>query len=121
MATAVTQPATGIASIDGLLVGTKWSGSITFSFPQLATDYPSPYADLSGHDLTTAFSPVSAQQQAAVYAILLGQATAGVTNVMRATSLTSFIAPLIGFSGNDGSGDIRIGQSNNTTFVPTSE
>ena len=39
MATSVNQGSVGDAYIDGLLIGTKWSGSFTFSFPQVTGDY----------------------------------------------------------------------------------
>ena len=43
MATAVNVNATNNAEIDGLLGGTKWSGTITYSFPDSSGDYPTNY------------------------------------------------------------------------------
>ena len=39
MATAVYVSATNNAEIDGLLSGVKWSGTITYSFPDAPSDY----------------------------------------------------------------------------------
>lgn len=103
MATAVTQGATGTPNIDGLLSGVKWGGGFTFSFPTATSQYPVGYGPETG----AGFAAVSSQEQAAVKAIMLG--TAG-TNVVKATSLASFI--LTGVSqASGGAGDIRIAQS----------
>ena len=40
MATAVSQAATGNPYIDGVLSGVKWSGTVTYSFPDSPSDYP---------------------------------------------------------------------------------
>jgi len=40
-----TQPATGNRDIDGLLSGSRWSGTVTFGFPDSASDYPAGYGD----------------------------------------------------------------------------
>src|SRR4051794_15484510 len=69
-ATSVGQGATGNAYIDGLLIGSKWSGTVTFSFPDLGSRYSSPYA--SGEN-TTGFDQVSLQVREAARSILLGQ------------------------------------------------
>jgi serralysin len=112
MATAVNQGATGDAFIDGLLIGTKWSGSFTFSFPQLATDYQ------AGNEETATFSPVSFQQREATRAIMTGQTFGATTNVMKATNVNSFIGVSVSEAGGlgnglNGAGDIRLGTSPN--------
>ena len=67
MATAVFQGATGNRYIDGVLSGAKWSGSVTYSFPNLASDYP---ADYGFGEQFNDFKQVSAQQQVAIHSIM---------------------------------------------------
>jgi serralysin len=111
MATAVGQGATGDDYIDGLLSGVKWNGSFTYSFPQLASQYQ------AGNPETATFTPVTFQQREATRAIMSGQTfSAATTNVMRATSVNSFVAVAVteaGGLGNglNGTGDIRLGES----------
>lgn len=70
MATAVNVSATNNAEIDGLLSGAKWSGTITYSFPDAASDYANPYSGGSSEPTTSGFSTVPTQIQAAInYAI----------------------------------------------------
>jgi serralysin len=64
MATAVTITKTGNNDIDGLLYGTKWTGTVTYSFPNSATAYGTGYGQ--GEPTATGFGQVSAQQQQAV-------------------------------------------------------
>ena len=69
MATVVTVGATGNAEIDGLLFGTKWSGTITYSFPNSSNTYVAGYGD--GEPLNGfAQTPVQ-MQQAIAYAVAL--------------------------------------------------
>lgn len=117
-ASAIGQGATGNNYIDGLLIGTRWNGAFTYSFPQLSTDYPAGY---SGEN-TTNFAPVTFQQREATRAALNGQTFSGTVNVMRATNLASFIATGVGEAGGlgnglNGAGDIRLGES--TAANPT--
>ncbi|PSO16017.1 M10 family metallopeptidase C-terminal domain-containing protein [Bradyrhizobium sp. MOS003] len=70
MATAVNVSATNNAEIDGLLSGAKWSGTITYSFPDATSDYANPYSGGNGEPTTSGFSAVPTQIQAAInYAI----------------------------------------------------
>ncbi|MBR0791458.1 matrixin family metalloprotease [Bradyrhizobium manausense] len=95
MATAVSVSATNNADIDGLLAGTKWSGTISYSFPTSSSTYGS-YSGGDGEPTTSGFSAAPVQMQAAInYAIALIQ---GYTNA----SIT--------YNGN-GSADIMIAQS----------
>ncbi|WOH68172.1 M10 family metallopeptidase C-terminal domain-containing protein [Bradyrhizobium sp. BWA-3-5] len=95
MATAVGVTQTNNAEIDGLLGGTKWSGTISYSFPDSPSDYPANYYG-NGEPTTSGFaSAPAAMQQAIIYAISL---IAGYTNA-------SFQ-----FAGTNGA-DIAIAQS----------
>ena len=68
MALETTQGATGNAQVDGLLSGYKWTGVISYSFPDSASDYPS-YPNPTALQY---FSAVSAlQRQAAINAFNL--------------------------------------------------
>lgn len=68
MALETTQGATGDAQVDGLLSGYKWTGVISFSFPDSASDYPA-YPNPAAVQY---FSSVSAlQRQAAINAFNL--------------------------------------------------
>ncbi|WP_247361584.1 MULTISPECIES: M10 family metallopeptidase C-terminal domain-containing protein [unclassified Bradyrhizobium] len=72
MATAVNVSATNNAEIDGLLSGYKWSGTITYSFPDAASDYASSYSGGSGEPTKSGFASAPSQMQAAInYAIRL--------------------------------------------------
>ncbi len=70
MATAVSVTATNNAEIDGLLAGVKWSGAISYSFPDASSDYAVGYG--SGEPTATGFSQAPGQMQAAInYAVSL--------------------------------------------------
>ena len=76
MATAVGVTQTNNPEIDGLLRGTKWSGTISYSFPDSPSDYSAGYGN--GEPTTSGFSSApAAMQQAIHYAISL---IAGYTN-----------------------------------------
>ena len=96
MAVETTQAATGAAQIDGLLSGYKWTGVISYSFPDSASDYP-------GYPNPTAvqyFSAVSAlQKQAAIDAF----------NLVASYTNAQFVN-----NGTDTS-DMRIGQTSDPT------
>ena len=70
MATSVTVSKTNNADIDGLLSGYKWSGAITYSFPDAASDYANPYSGGSSEPTLSGFASAPTQMQAAInYAI----------------------------------------------------
>jgi serralysin len=86
LATAVNVNATGNADIDGLLAGTKWSGAITYSFPDSASDYPSFNYSQKNEPGVPGFTKAPAAMQAATdYAIGLIQ---GYTNIQISKSPT---------------------------------
>src|SRR3954468_19125392 len=81
LATAVNVSATNNAEIDGLLSGYKWSGTITYSFPDAASDYASSYTGGSGEPTKSGFASAPGQMQAAInYAIglILGYTNASI-------------------------------------------
>lgn len=70
MANAVNVSATNNADIDGMLSGYKWSGTITYSFPDSPSDYPNPYSGGGSEPTTSGFASAPGQMQAAInYAI----------------------------------------------------
>ena len=96
MATAVSVSATNNAEIDGLLSGYKWTGTISYSFPDSPSDYSNPYYGGSSEPTTSGFASAPTQMQAAItYAIGL---ILGYTNAT------------IPFNGT-GSADIMVAQS----------
>jgi serralysin len=116
-ATRIDQGATGNAYIDGLLSGDKWSGQISFSFPDAASRYPTPYGDA---EPTTGFAQASLQLREAARSILLGDNVFHGNNVSTYGSFWDVIAPSIVESGglgngnagtNSGLGDIRLAES----------
>lgn len=81
MATTVTVSRTNNADIDGLLSGYKWSGAITYSFPDSSSDYANPYSGGSSEPTTSGFASAPTQMQAAInYAIglILSYTNAGI-------------------------------------------
>ncbi|QWG14867.1 M10 family metallopeptidase C-terminal domain-containing protein [Bradyrhizobium sediminis] len=95
MATAVSVSSTGNPEIDGLLGGSRWTGTITYSFPDSPSDYPANYYG-DGEPTTAGFASAPlAMQQAITYAFAL---IAGYTNAT------------IQFAGTNGA-DIAIAQS----------
>ncbi|RXG97733.1 M10 family metallopeptidase C-terminal domain-containing protein [Bradyrhizobium zhanjiangense] len=70
MATAVSVTKTNNADIDGMLSGYKWSGVITYSFPDSSSDYANPYTGGSSEPTTSGFASAPTQMQVAInYAI----------------------------------------------------
>jgi Ca2+-binding RTX toxin-like protein len=66
-ANAVGVGSTGNQNIDGLLSGSAWSGTVTYSFPDSASDYVSGY----GYgEPTNGFAQISATQQQSVHKIM---------------------------------------------------
>jgi serralysin len=95
LATAVSVSRTNNAEIDGLLSGTRWSGSISYSFPDSPSDYPGNYYG-DGEPTTSGFTMApSAMQQAIVYALGL---------------ISSYTNATFQYNGN-GSADIMVAQS----------
>ncbi|MDE5443681.1 matrixin family metalloprotease [Bradyrhizobium sp. CSA207] len=81
MATAVTVSQTNNADIDGMLSGYKWSGTISYSFPDAPSDYASPYSGGDSEPTTAGFASAPTQMQAAInYAIglILGYTNASI-------------------------------------------
>ncbi|MBI5318632.1 M10 family metallopeptidase C-terminal domain-containing protein, partial [Bradyrhizobium sp.] len=79
MATAVGVSATNNPEIDGLLGGTKWSGSITYSFPDSTSDYPASGYSPDNEPAVSGFSSAPAAMQSAInYAVGLIK---GYTNI----------------------------------------
>ncbi|MEW6149424.1 MAG: M10 family metallopeptidase C-terminal domain-containing protein [Bradyrhizobium sp.] len=81
MATAVNVSATNNAEIDGLLSGYKWTGTITYSFPDAPGDYSNPYSGGDSEPTTSGFASVPTQIQAAInYAVglILGYTNANI-------------------------------------------
>src|SRR5258705_4271082 len=70
LATAVSASATNNPEIDGLLGGTKWSGTITYSFADSSSDYVGGYG--SGEPVAAGVlqAPL-AMQQTITYAVAL--------------------------------------------------
>lgn len=94
MATVGFVSATGVQDIDGLLSGVKWIGTLTYSFPDSASDYPN-YNGF-GEPTASGFGQVTTQQQQTVHTIL--SLVADYTNLE------------IVYAGTNSS-DIRIAQS----------
>lgn len=81
MATSVTVSATNNAEIDGLLSGSKWTGTISYSFPDAASDYAYPYSGGNSEPTSAGFASAPTQMQAAInYAIglILGYTNASI-------------------------------------------
>ncbi|MET4347019.1 hypothetical protein ABIC08_007764 [Bradyrhizobium sp. RT9b] len=96
MTTSVTVSATNNADIDGLLSGSKWTGTISYSFPDAASDYASPYSGGNSEPTSAGFASAPTQMQAAInYAIGL---------------ILSYTNASIQYNGT-GSADIMIAQS----------
>jgi hypothetical protein len=94
LATAATVTRTNNAEIDGLLSGTKWTGPITYSFPDSPSDYLPGYS--ASNEPTTGFARTPAAEQAAInYAVGL---------------IRSYTNASIQYAGA-GSADIQIAQS----------
>jgi serralysin len=96
LATAVSVSATNNADIDGMLAGVKWTGTITYSFPDSPSDYANPYTYGHNEPTTSGFAQAPSQMQAAInYAIGL---ILGYTNAT------------ISYAGTNGA-DIMVAQS----------
>lgn len=87
------QSATGSAEIDGVLSGYRWSGTVTYSFPDAGADYASGYG--YGEPTAAGFAQISAAQQTASHAanLLDGGAGSDILPAERATTSSSTAAP----------------------------
>jgi serralysin len=95
LASAVSVARTSNPEIDGLLGGSRWSGTVTYSFPASPSDYPASYSSDS-EPTTTGFATAPAAMQTATnYAVAL---------------ISSYTNIAIQFAGSNGS-DIAIAQS----------
>jgi serralysin len=95
LATVVAASSTNNPEIDGLLGGARWSGTITYSFPDSPNDYPTNYYG-DGEPTKAGFSSAPlAIQQAITYAFTL---------------ISSYTNATIQFAGTNGA-DIAIAQS----------
>lgn len=95
MATAVSVSATNNPEIDGLLSGYKWSGTISYSFPDSPSDYITNYSS-DNEPTTSGFSSAPVQMQTATtYAVGL---------------ISSYTNATFTFNGT-GSADIAVAQS----------
>ncbi|MCK1380215.1 M10 family metallopeptidase C-terminal domain-containing protein, partial [Bradyrhizobium sp. 24] len=128
MATAVNVSATNNAEIDGLLSGYKWTGTITYSFPDAASDYASPYSGGSSEPTTSGFASAPSQMQAAInYAIglILGYTNANIqyagtngADIMVAQSPAASPTSYAYYPGNYASGgDIWFGTAYNYSLA----
>jgi serralysin len=101
----------GPSGTEALIYGTRWLGSVTYSFPNGLGDFaggPAPYE-------AEAFAPATARQAEAVRATLTGNGSGPqVMNTMSVTALTGLeIGQVAG-----GAGDLRVAQSGR---VPTAQ
>ncbi|HEX2726496.1 MAG TPA: M10 family metallopeptidase, partial [Beijerinckiaceae bacterium] len=113
-ATAVLVGFTGQQNIDGLLWGTRWSGAITYSFPDARADYEVTYSEAD-----YGFGAVSFSQQQAARYILEGTSAYSGGPKMGLTALESFTEASISDAGFNGA-DIRIaksGEANPTAYA----
>lgn len=99
---------TGNVAVDGLLDGSMWSGTISYSFPNASGDYESAYG--SGEP-TDGFGSVSVAQIQAARFILEGWSALPGGPRMALTPVEGFTAAVFYDAGRDGA-DIRIAQSN---------
>ncbi len=97
--------ATGIRNIDALLSGYRWTGPITYSFPDVRSDYENRYAEVAA----PGFGPITPEQQQVARIVLEGSngATGSVSSL---TSFEGFTAASISDAGSNGA-DIRIARS----------
>jgi len=128
LATAVTVSATNNAEIDGLLSGAKWSGTITYSFPDSPSDYANPYGGGNSEPTTSGFASAPSQMQAAInYAIglILGYTNANIqyagtngADIMVAQSPSANPTSYAYYPGNYASGgDIWFGTQYNYSLA----
>jgi len=128
LATSTTVSATNNADIDGLLSGYKWTGAITYSFPDSSSDYANPYSGGSGEPTASGFASAPTQMQAAInYAIglILGYTNASISyagtngaDIMIAQSPAANPTSYAYYPGNYAAGgDIWFGTKYNYTLA----
>ena len=128
MATSVSISATNNAEIDGLLSGYKWTGTISYSFPDSPSDYSNPYSGGSSEPTSSGFASAPTQMQAAInYAIglILGYTNAtiqyngtGSADIMIAQSPAANPTSYAYYPGNYASGgDIWFGTQYNYSLA----
>ena len=98
--------ATGNRNIDALLSGYRWTGAITYSFPDSRSDYESSYTEASA----TGFGSVSFNQMQAARFILEGTSAYSGGPRMGLTAFEQFTSASISDAGFNGA-DIRIAKS----------
>ena len=106
-AAGVTVGGTGVQNIDALISGTRWSGAISYSFPDARGDYQITYAEADN-----GFGSVSLNQQQAARYILEGSSSAVGGPRITLTALEQFTNAFVSDAGF-GSADIRIAKSSN--------
>src|SRR5688572_3445566 len=94
LANSVSQSGTHNLEADGLLSGTRWSGTLTYSFTDSPSDYAPGYG--SGEHKAPGFGQISVAEQQAVHGIM--------------DAIESFTQVNIEFAGT-GNADIRIATS----------
>jgi len=98
--------ATGNPYIDGLLSGTAWIGTVSYSFPNTRSDYETTYVEADA----AAFGQVSFSQMQAARYILEGMSPHAGGPIMKLTSVESFTNLMLIDAGFDAA-DIRIAES----------
>jgi serralysin len=105
-ATTLSVGRTGNQDIDGLLYGSRWSGQVTFSFPDSPSDY-----DRTTFEQNYGFAGATlAQVQAVRYALLGGVPHGGGNAGLSGAGVAQFTNLAIADAGSNGA-DIRIAQS----------
>jgi len=128
LANSVTVGATNNADIDGLLSGYKWTGTITYSFPDSASDYSNPYYGGNSEPTSSGFAAAPSAMQAAInYAIglILGYTNANIqyagtngADIMVAQSPSANPTSYAYYPGNYASGgDIWFGTQYNYSLA----
>lgn len=84
MATVIEQFATGNSDVDGLLSGVKWDGTVSYGFPDSASDYVPDY--YFGEPFAPGFAQISQNQQQIVIAIMASVSSFTGLNLVRAGS-----------------------------------
>jgi serralysin len=96
---------TGMRNIDALLIGSRWNGTISYSFPNARDAYEPTYAEADN-----GFGSVSFNQQQAARYILEGKSSIAGGPRMSLTAVEQFTNASI-FDAGSGGADIRLGKS----------
>src|SRR4051812_18277567 len=97
-ATSTTVSATGIQDIDALLSGSRWSGPITYSFPDARSDYEAAYSEPNA----SGFGSISFNQMQAARYILEGASPYAGGPRMSMTAFEQFTLASIRDAGIEG-------------------